>query len=827
MNDLKRLFALCDEQPALTTAEVWAWKVAIDNRYFDDAEEEAFEAVDCLLKMTQAPLHCAIAYWSRGNLGYFSADFAASLTDYRQAEQILNTLGDDLRWARMATGMVGVLSEMGGRVAEAEAVVARAAPLLAATGEFLDARRRAGMFENLGGAYLDSGRLLDALSCSEQKIAFWRDHPTHPESPYEIARSQINLGFAKLEMSLWAEAERDLTAAVEALANRERYRRDYRRGLHHLIYLRMLRGDGFDGIDAQLREVGERLDDEATTDNLAFRVKVARWLVEGERVTQQELERFSELETFCREVGKGREAVQFTILRGHAARQIGHFAEAAQLLERARMDAAENVTLLAESGYQLGLLFAQQNEPQAERVWRETVEQIERVAQGVDSADLRQGFLHSWQRLYRSLARLALQNGDREQAWHWVERLRGREMAGLFSAETLPQQLTEKRSQLAQLAPDAPNRPKIEAELIALQRQLAPHGTAWTDVATLQQIAAALPAGTLLLTYATLPSEFSYSATQELWVVPLTHEGVQEPVCLGEGLDSAEIDRHLRDLQNVATLPSLKMLSAQSRRQLLALDQQILTHWFGRLLAPIYPIIAQHKHLLIVPDAEMLRLPFHAFYNGQYLHETHTVAYTSSATAWHAAQQKSAAQVGGVVFAYDTGNLTHTVESAREIGTLFPDFVRYEQAEATTEKLTTAQQTRYLHFATHAEFRADAPAFSYIELADRKLRAMDIVRLRLNAELVVLSACDTGRGYWLGGAWLGLTRAFLLAGAKTVLVTHWPVLDRPTAQFMQLFYQQLAAGFSPSEALRRAQQQFSNGDMAFPYFWGGFFLFEG
>jgi CHAT domain-containing protein len=104
--------------------------------------------------------------------------------------------------------------------------------------------------------------------------------------------------------------------------------------------------------------------------------------------------------------------------------------------------------------------------------------------------------------------------------------------------------------------------------------------------------------------------------------------------------------------------------------------------------------------------------------------------------------------------------------------------------------------------------------------------------LRLQASLVCLSGCQTGRNVIGGGdELLGLMRAFLYAGAASLVLSQWAVQDLSTAQFMQVFYQNLLTGQTKGAALREAQLQFlgqgksaAESAYAHPYFWAPFFL---
>lgn len=104
----------------------------------------------------------------------------------------------------------------------------------------------------------------------------------------------------------------------------------------------------------------------------------------------------------------------------------------------------------------------------------------------------------------------------------------------------------------------------------------------------------------------------------------------------------------------------------------------------------------------------------------------------------------------------------------------------------------------------------------------------EIMRLRLNADLVTLSACSTGLGKLFDGeGMIGLTRAFRYAGADSVVVSMWNVSDSATAELMRSLYQNLKNGLPKDEALRQAKLKLLKGPQAtwhHPYFWAPFVL---
>ncbi len=155
------------------------------------------------------------------------------------------------------------------------------------------------------------------------------------------------------------------------------------------------------------------------------------------------------------------------------------------------------------------------------------------------------------------------------------------------------------------------------------------------------------------------------------------------------------------------------------------------------------------------------------------------------------------------------------------------------RAKATAPELA---QYRNVHFATHGVLDSRRPELSKLVLSlydeegkpeDGFLRLNDIYSLHLDADLVVLSACQTALGKEIRGEGLvGLTRGFMDAGAARVLASLWSVEDRATADLMGSFYHaMLRQGLSPAAALRQAQiKMAASPGRRSPYFWAGFSL---
>jgi CHAT domain-containing protein len=185
-----------------------------------------------------------------------------------------------------------------------------------------------------------------------------------------------------------------------------------------------------------------------------------------------------------------------------------------------------------------------------------------------------------------------------------------------------------------------------------------------------------------------------------------------------------------------------------------------------------------------------------------------------------------------------------------QIANLFPGASVYVGENATEEHAKASRRVRILHFATHGYMDDQLPLSSALVLSipedlapgrdNGLLQAWEIFEsVRLDADLVVLSACRSGLGKELSGEGLiGLTRAFQYAGARSVAATQWDVADQVTPVLMERFYQGLVAGLPKDEALQAAQMDLirrpvsliaASGrpievDASAPFFWAAFQL---
>jgi CHAT domain-containing protein len=187
------------------------------------------------------------------------------------------------------------------------------------------------------------------------------------------------------------------------------------------------------------------------------------------------------------------------------------------------------------------------------------------------------------------------------------------------------------------------------------------------------------------------------------------------------------------------------------------------------------------------------------------------------------------------------GRLLSTRREAAAISALVPERERMEALDFEASRKTALRpelgEYRIVHFATHGMLNNIHPELSGIVLSlvdkegrtqDGFLRLQDIFNLKLSAELVVLSACQTGLGKEIKGEGLiGLTRGFMYAGAPRVVASLWKVDDRATSELMKRFYQGLLGpeALRPAGALRQAQLSiWKQKQWREPYYWAAFVL---
>ncbi len=266
--------------------------------------------------------------------------------------------------------------------------------------------------------------------------------------------------------------------------------------------------------------------------------------------------------------------------------------------------------------------------------------------------------------------------------------------------------------------------------------------------------------------------------------------------------------------------------------QMIRSAQQLLGALHRELIAPLEPLLPpataqEPAPLLIIPHGQLHQVPFHALFDGEgYLLEHFQVSYAPSVTVFALCQQRTPRRQGGaLVLGADDPSIPFVAEEVQAVARHLPGARVFLGAGATHANLQRhAPQARLLHLACHGLFRGDNPMFSALKLQGEWLTASQVMALELTGAQVTLSACESGRHQVLAGdEILGLSRAFLSAGAASLVVSLWLVEDRATAQLMDDWYGRVAQGEGRVSALRAAQLRLKERH-PHPYFWAPFVL---
>lgn len=280
----------------------------------------------------------------------------------------------------------------------------------------------------------------------------------------------------------------------------------------------------------------------------------------------------------------------------------------------------------------------------------------------------------------------------------------------------------------------------------------------------------------------------------------------------------------------------------------------------GNATYSIYELLLQpilnsgdQKKLIIIPDGLLNYLPFSALNTSpggiRYLAENHAIGYVNSATLLSELEERQPKEHTILAFAPsfdgtvsvsnpDRGKLLPLPNNKKEVEQILTSFHgrAYIDGEASLRNFKSQLASfGMVHLATHAIFDDTAPEYSYLAFAQNGnaaedlLYVADLYNLQLDADLVTLSACESGIGdLKRGEGFLSLARGFFFSGAASIASTLWKINDASTTTLMTSFYKNLSKGEAKDLALQNAQIEFldNNRDNALshPYYWSAFVI---
>jgi len=519
------------------------------------------------------------------------------------------------------------------------------------------------------------------------------------------------------------------------------------------------------------------------------------------------------------------------LTRGKCLLETGNVAEA-----RLALDAVLKHPRIADFGelhwialFERGRIFEdEKNTQDAVRSYRKAVDVIEQQRASINTEASKIGFVGDKQAVYQRLVAALLTDGNAVTAFEYVERAKARALVDMlagkqdFAVHTA--NAGEVRTLLARVntaeaegrAQDASAETTRHRSLAIQTRQRlqqqAPELSSLVSVSsvTVQEIQGKLPTDEVLVEY--------YAEGKELYVFVLSKVGLQGIKLDGEGL-TVDVQHFRQALEDIRS----------------ARYQELAGKLYDRLVRPLEGSLTQ-RNLLIVAHGPLHYLPFNALHDGNgYLIERRSIRQLPSASVLKYLKGVKS-QTAGTLLAFgnpDLGDpqldLKYAQAEAMNVAKVLPNskaLVRREASESAFKRYSAG--FRYLHIASHGTFHADSPLSSALLLAkdntnDGTLTVGELYSMRLNADLVTLSACETGLGKIANGDdVVGLTRGFLYAGSRSIVASLWKVDDEATAYLMTRFYGALK-GTSKREALRLAQIE-TRKKYPHPYYWAAFQL---
>ncbi len=753
-------------------------------RLRSEAETMSFVELSGLLnEQLQNPIVQAdkkLRLWCLIAKGYtdIEIDYRATKRDWLEAQEIANELGEK-QWATRASGELGLVAFLEGNPGRAARLLGGALLSTMASG---DTGGQIRFLELIGRGFEEVNRHTEALRFFERaiKLADAEKDSGLPFMAYEgKARALVALGKPE-------EAKAVLDDALGKARSQQK------RG--HEAELLILLG-------RLASQTGDRKQAIVDLENAAQFSKRVQFF-------RMEADAMFELVALYRDVGDLPTAEERATDGLDASQRVGD-----------RYYVPRNLTILADLKARRGRVS------EANALYEQAEDVIESMLISADEPYWNSSVAASMSQTYLHHFELVTKTGDVLGVFHVLERVRGRTLA--WALEELVEY--ERRLGLAWTKEDAPG-----------------HGLP-VQPASLSEVQDVLKPDEVLLEYVLDdPTSFCVVVFQKGAYVRVLPAGRKEIENLSQ--------QFVGEIRTKGT-------GAELSKRLFAI-----------LVKPV-PEAAKATRFIIAPDAILNLLPFEALRDaqGEYLLKSRVISYVPSGTILntlrHAEKQKPAPKpllaVGDVAYENQGGagrriptpaslrgriergaadlsgvglhDLPQTRTEVEEIGKIVGSdavILLGKDATETAFKKQPLDEFRILHLAVHGFADTQYPERSALVLGadpqssdDGLLQVREIIRLRLNAELTTLSACDSGVGKLQGQEGISnLVEAFLVAGSKSVVASLWSADDTFASALMEQFYRHLAHGEDTSSALRNAKLDLlaKYGDQVSPFYWAAF-----
>lgn len=811
--------------------------LAGSGRYTDalDAGHAVLQALDATSEPTREhQLLAALIHQNRGGCFEKIGRYQEALDAYAQAEPLFANLGMPDRLSDIHNNRGIVLINLG-RINEALHLLDRAAAIRAEAGLRLLQAQTLGI---IGEAHRLLGQFMQSLTAFKNAEALFADLGAATDRLITLR----NIGDTYLALNLYDEA---LTTFKEAVNLFSEAGTAYEKACVHWGMGEALLAQ------SKLTEAEGHLSAAATLfKDSGHRPFLASVMLEQANL----LERRQELSAALNATESALALVadeHWPLQQVHARLRLAALspanAEAHLLAAQQQVDELAIPHLQAWLYGRLGALRLHQGKPdQAESFLHTAMDAIERTRGSLAGDMMRVSFLSDKTQVYDDLIRLHLARGDDAslaQALQLTEQAKGRALADLLRG-------------IENMESSAVQRPEwlsVQAELDGVyQQMLDPNQAQRAQLDTLRAHAHSLEQRLQHLRLEQTIDAFSDGQITAEGPDPVAEAPIERTLLAYHLLDDEIVafiqqpgqELHVvRELGRIsAVVETLQLLELQWQRFRAGADfvqrhartleqsaQRLLGILYQQLVAPLADYLPHNPDapLLIIPHGILHQIPFHALWDGTcYLADRWEVSYAPSRTVFNLCQANAArTQRDALVIGVPDPSIPAVAEEVKSVANSLPGAdVRLGSAATVSALRQDAEGVEVLHLACHGLFRADNPMFSALRLADGWLTAHAALSMKLPGALVVLSGCETGRSAVAGGdEILGLVRAFLGAGAATLVVSLWLVQDETTASLMADFYAEIHAGATPAQALRHAQMRLRRSH-PHPYYWAPFVL---
>jgi len=787
----------------------------------------------------------ARAYFESGMIAYRGSAFSATRDAWRHALSLCERRGDKIRAAR-ALGNLGLVCQALGDHVQALATYERA---LAAAEALGDRAGVANTLDNIGSAHRSLGEYAKALAALERALATAEAMGNAPVAAVTLG----NIGAVHESLGDYAKAlsafERAF-AALEALGDRV--------GAAHALgsmgNAYFLLGDSAKALSTHERALAEldALGSKVEAALLRCNIGVVHESLGDHAKALALMERaLVELEALGNQAGAARTLCSMAAVRD----SVGELAKAIELLERAKRVAESLGADELRVAVLRGLSRTQLRQGDAGRAVESAHQAVSLLKTLVGGLGEEQGSTArgAYTSLFSTGLSAAARAGDVAEAAYFLERGR---------AGTLLESLGARSALHATLLPDDLRDADAEARA-GEARALAASATALDggDLAASRARAEELKAARArVLDVAERIQREAKRAARIVYPETLPVDDIQRTLVAGDALvlyGLAEKDAAAHAL--VLTKSEARIVDLGTSSDIVADAEAFdatdpdtdpapaLDRLRERLAKPL-ALAASTRRVLVSPEGPLSYVPFAA------LLPDLDVAYEPSGTTYGVLLEEkekhgeNVLALGDPDYTGSSGGAQRIFHDGRPLSPLPATRVEVERIGTTTllgraasedglrSALTASRRWRAVHFACHGLVNPDRPTLSSLALtpgarADGFLTALEVLRMEIPSDLVVLSACETGKGKIVGGEGIvGLTRAFMYAGAPRVICSLWKVDDEATRALMVKFYELWSPkdgkpGLPTAEALRKAQEFVKSQEKwKHPYYWAAWVL---